>query len=69
MRFLVDPTLDRGRVVISKDAAVIAMAPSVEALPIVSYSIVVGDELRAHPDTMPHVKRWIIADARKRSGL
>ena len=69
MRFLLDPSLDRGRVVISKDQNVIAMAPTVEALAIVSRAVVVGHELRAHPDTMPHVRRWILADAKRRAGL
>ncbi len=68
-RFLLDPSLDRGRVVISKNQNVIAMAPTVEALAIVSRAVVVGEELRAHPDTMPHVRRWIIADTKRRAGL
>lgn len=69
MRFLSDPSMERGRVVISKDAAVIAMAPSVDALAVVYYSFVVGDELRAHPDTMPDVRAWVRRDAKRRSGL
>lgn len=69
MSFLLDATLDRGRVVITKNGNRIAMSPSVEALAIVSHSVVIGDELRAHPDTMRHVKDWIKRDARRRIGL
>ena len=58
MRFVLDQSLDRGRVVISKDGGIIAVAPTVEALVVVSHAVVVGEELRAHPDTMLHVKRW-----------
>lgn len=68
MRFLVDPTLERGRVVIVKDTAVIAMA-TVETLAVVYYSLVIGDELRANRDTMPDVKAWIRRDAMRRAGL
>ena len=69
MRFVLDNSLDRGRVVISKDGGIVAVAPSVDALVLISHAVVVGEELRAHPDTMPHVRRWIIRDARKRAGL
>lgn len=69
MRFILDQSLDRGRVIISKDGGIIAVAPSVEALVVVSHAVVVGEELRAHPDTMRHVKQWIIADAKRRTGL
>lgn len=65
MRFLVDHSLDRGRVVIRRDDTIIAVAPTVEALAIVSYALVVGEELRADPATMPHVLAWI---ARMQSG-
>lgn len=69
MKFLLDPTFPRGCVEIRKDEALIAIAPSIEALVLVSHALVVGEELRAHPDTMRHVKQWIIEDARKRAGL
>lgn len=67
MRFLVDNSLERGRVVITKDEAIIAVSPTVEALAIVSYALVVGEELRAHPATMPHVRAWIADDAKRRA--
>lgn len=60
MRFLSDHTFPHGRVETRKDEALIAATPSVEALVLVSPALVVGEELRAHPNTMPHVKRWII---------
>ncbi|WP_256805788.1 hypothetical protein [Bradyrhizobium sp. Bra64] len=68
-RRIADPTFPRGRVEIRKDEALIAIAPTIEALVLISHALVVGEELRAHPNTMPHVKRWIIADARRRAGL
>ncbi|MBB4377238.1 hypothetical protein [Bradyrhizobium sp. SBR1B] len=68
MRFT-DQSIDRGRVVISKDGGIIAVVPTVEALVIVGHAVVVGEELRAHPDTMRHVKRWIVDDAKRRTGL
>ncbi|MHC2844825.1 hypothetical protein [Bradyrhizobium diazoefficiens] len=69
MRFITGHSLDRGRVVISKDAGIVAVAPSVEALALVSHAGVVGEELRAHPHTMRHVRRWIIDDAKRRTRL
>ena len=69
MRFITDHSLDRGRVVISKDGGIVAVAPSVEALVLVSHAVVVGEELRAHPNTMRQVRRWIIDDAKRRVGL
>lgn len=69
MSFILDQSLDRGRVIISKDGGIIAVAPTVEALVVVSHAVVVGEELRAHPDTMRHLKRWIVDDAKRRSGL
>jgi len=69
MRFITDQSLDRGRVVINKDGGIIAVAPSVEALVLVSHAVVVGEVLRAHPHTMRPVRRWIIDDAKRRPGL
>lgn len=67
MRFITDQSLYRGRVVISKDGGIIALAPSVEALVLVSHAVV--EELRAHPHTMRHVRRWIIDDGEPRTRL
>jgi hypothetical protein len=67
MRFLADPSIERGRVVIVKDGSVIAMAPSVETRAIVTYALTVGDELRAHPDAMWRVPAWIRGEAKRRA--
>lgn len=49
MRFVTDHSLDRDRMVISKDGGIIAVAPSVQALVVISHAVVVGEEVRAHP--------------------
>ncbi|MBP1294296.1 MULTISPECIES: hypothetical protein [Bradyrhizobium] len=67
MGFVADHSLDRGRIVISKDGGIIAVAPSVDALVLISQALVVGDELRANPLTMWNVRLWIRRDAKRRA--
>jgi hypothetical protein len=58
MRFLSDPTITPGRVEVRRDGGILAMAP-VGALALIDYAMTVGDETRAHPETMPGVRAWL----------
>ena len=66
MRYLSDPTFPPGRVEVRKDNTLIAAAP-VGALVLISYALVVGDELRANPLTMISVRAWERRDAKRRA--
>jgi hypothetical protein len=66
VRFLADPTLEPGRVVVKHGGNVIAMAGTPEMLPLIDGALLDGDETVTHPGTMWCVHRWIATRDHKR---
>jgi hypothetical protein len=66
MRFMIDPKMAPGRVVVKKDGQQVAVASSFEMLPVISEALRRGDETHAHPATMPWVHAWISREERRR---
>ncbi|TWI70533.1 hypothetical protein IQ16_03706 [Bradyrhizobium huanghuaihaiense] len=69
MRFITDQSLDRGCAVISEDGGIIIVRPVLRCSSRPAMPLSSAKELRAHADTMRHVKDWIKAGATKRTGL
>jgi hypothetical protein len=66
MRFLSDPTLAKGRVIVKQDGEIVAMASSTAMLAVIEHSLRVGDVAIPHPETVPLVAIWIEGSERMR---
>jgi hypothetical protein len=64
MRYVGDPTMSPGRVIVKEAGDVVAVATNLHALPVISDALQRGDEVHAHPETLPFVDLWIIGRER-----
>ena len=66
MRFLADPKMGPGRVIVKQGGEVVAVATSVAMLPVISAALQDGDETYACRETLSHVGLWFYGEERLR---
>lgn len=60
MKFFAGPKMAPGRVVVKKDGQQVAVASSTAMLRVIENALLVGDETHTHPETMWHVRMFIV---------